>query len=82
MYRLKRKSTLVVRLACIIVLIFACPKLNAKENNKLTEVESLNKVKLYLFVLGVEREQNLTRLSKLYIGASIKSVVSFSSLLT
>lgn len=76
-FKTKSVHNLATKLICIILLIFVSPKLIAQENNKLIEVKSLNKVKLYFFGLALEREQKISRLSTIYIGASVESVVPF-----
>lgn len=41
------------------------------------KVVSLNKIKAYLVGVGIEREQKITKLSVVYFGASIESIVPF-----
>lgn len=76
-FKIKAAQTIALRLVTFILLISVSPKLFAQENDRPVSVKSLNKVKLYFVGLGLEREQKISRLSTIYIGASVESVVPF-----
>ena len=66
-----------VNILLIVLFVLVSPKLIAQDGSEVVAVKSLNKAKLYLFGLGIEREQKISRLSTIYIGASVENVVPF-----
>lgn len=62
-----------------LICTFFSAKISAQDsiNTSSITVRSLNKFKLYLIGIGVEREQKITKSSTVYFGLAVESVVPF-----
>ena len=71
------KSKFATPLILIILIGISCYTRAQEKPNQTSTVQSLNKFKLYLLGVGIEREQKISSSSSIYFGAAIESVVPF-----
>lgn len=70
-------SRMYIVLVATSLLLLICPKLKAQDSASFIEIKSLTKIKLTFIGVAVEREQKVSPLTSIYIGASLNSVFLF-----